>query len=157
MMLLLNPRVWAAIILAIALGIATRFVYTKGAESVQVKFDMYKNQQISDALNAEKAVRAKELSLQEANQKVSENYESLKSATAVVVKSLDADRVRLQSILASRNSSPSGVTQTSTAANDPPESRILGECLQRYESVAGDADGLSNQVKALQDFVNTIH
>jgi len=156
-MLLLNPRVWAAIILAIALGVATRFVYTKGAESVQVEFDKYKNQQILDALNAEKAVRAKELSLQDANQKVTENYESLKSATAVVVKSLDADRVRLQAILTARNSSPASVAQTSTTTTDSPESRILGECLQRYEAVAGDADGLSNQVKALQDFVNTIH
>ena len=79
MSLLLNWRIWLLVFLALGEVAFGWKMYKMGGNSVQVEFDTYKNQQVLDTLAAEKAARAKEQSLQVANRKVSENYESLKT------------------------------------------------------------------------------
>jgi hypothetical protein len=152
MVLLLKWHTW----LVIALIATHIFVYKKGEESIQVDFDVYKNEQILSALAAETAARAKEQSLNLANKKVTDNYESLKTATATVVKSLDADRMRLQAAISSSDSTTAKDTGTGLQPIESPKDRVLNGCLQRYEEVATDADQLSDQVIALQEYVNKV-
>ena len=147
--LLLNWRTY--VVLAVFLSYA--FVYRKGQESIQVDFDLYKNEQLSSALKADQAARAKEAVLNQANLEVTSNYEALKSATATAVRSLDADRLRLQ---ASLSHTVSGGTTTIVRADESSKDRILGECIDYYSGVAGDAEGLSNQVEALQKYIQTV-
>ena len=152
--LLLNPKLWAALIVTLAVAAAGMFTYKKGEEHVQVTFDAYKNQQVLDLLAAEKAARAKEQSLQTANEKVTARYDDLKTTTTAAIRSLDNDRLRLQSALAAYEAARH--PEAGVPADASPEVRVLSGCLERYETVAGDADTLSDQVKALQDYVRTV-
>ena len=154
MMYLLNWRVWAAIILCLAQAAFGWKMYKIGGNSVQVTFDAYKNQQVLDTLAAERAARAKEQSLQVANQKVSQNYETLKTATATAVGALDADRLRLQAALAAR--SVPGDPGASPSADASPEVRILGECIDRRSEVAKDAQAVTDKLIGLQDYVRRV-
>ena len=157
MTLLFNWRLWLAVAFAAALAFGSYQCVQFGKNSVQVQFDMYKNQQILNTLAAEVAARAKEHAMQDTNLKVTDNYETLKTATATAVKSLDADRMRLQSALAAASGSTAPVyTGAGLKPDASPESRILSGCLSRYEEVAGDADQLSDQVVALQDYINRV-
>jgi hypothetical protein len=154
MAFLLDYRLWAVAIFA-ALELAAGWkVYKMGEKAVQVEFDQYKDQQVLATLAAERAARAKEQTLQTANKKVSDNYEILKTATATAVLSLDNDRMRLQSALAARGTSSDSASKL--PADAAPEVGILSGCLNKYEAVAVDADALSDQVKALQDYVNSV-
>ena len=154
--LLLNWRIWASVGFVVFQAWFGYTMYKKGQENVQVEFDMYKNQQILNALNAENVARAKERVLQSTNDKVTKDYENLKTATAVAVSALDADRMRLQSTLAASHSTAPKDSSTGAGIIESPEDGVLTECLARYEEVAGDADALSNQVKALQDYINKV-
>ena len=154
MSLLLNWRIWLLVFLALGEVAFGWKMYKMGGNSVQVEFDMYKNQQVLDTLAAEKAARAKEQSLQVANRKVSENYESLKTATATAVGALDAERLRLQAALAS--GSASGDTSAAPGADGSPKDYILSRCLERYEAVARDAATIADKALGLQDYIRNV-
>ena len=159
--LLLNWRIWAVIGFAVLEAWAGYKLhhagYEEGRAEVQSLFDAYKSQSIEQAMAAQVAANAKEHAMTLANEKVTDEYESLKTATSTAVRALDSDRVRLQEALrAARNRAAPGDTQAPPGPDATPESRILGECLQRYESVAGDAQALSDTVKALQDYVRNV-
>ena len=134
-----------------------------GAEQERLIWTTKMNARLAEAnakiLALENAARDKEHAMQTANEKVIQDYESLKTATATAVSALDADRVRLQQALSRARSGNSAAPANPQAGLPPdaaPESRILSECLARYEAVAGDADELSNGLKALQDYVNNV-
>ena len=148
--LLLNWRTYAALALAASWAFAFHF----GANSVQVKFDLYKNEQVSIALAAQTAAREKEHAMQASNQKVTENYESLKTATATAVGALDSDRMRLQAALAASSVPPD--TGAGLRPDAAPKDRILSECLRRYEEVAADSDALADQVIGLQAYITKV-
>ena len=88
MSLLLNWRVWAAILLCLAQAAFGWKAYKMGESSSLNALEALKSEYTSQALAAEQAARAKEQSLQVANRKVSANYETLKTATAVAVGAL---------------------------------------------------------------------
>lgn len=150
--LLLNWRVWVAV----ALAASYYFVYTKGQESVQVDFDKYMIQQTKVVLDAQTAAREKEHSMEVENEKVTHDYESLKAATATAVGALDTERLRLQSVIASTHSGATSDPKAGPVADATPEDGVLGECLQRYEAVAGDAQALSDNTTGLQNYVNGV-
>jgi Protein of unknown function (DUF2514) len=154
MSLLLNWRIWLLVFLALGEIAFGWKMYKMGGNSVQVEFDTYKNQQALDTLAAEKAARVKEQSLQVANHKVSENYESLKTATATAVGALDAERMRLQSALAA--SSASGDTSAITGTDGSSKDYILSRCLERYEAVARDAAAVADKAVGLQDYIRNV-
>jgi Protein of unknown function (DUF2514) len=154
MSLLLNWRIWLLVFLALGEVAFGWKMYKMGGNSVQVEFDMYKNQQVLDTLAAEKAARVKEQSLQVANRKVSENYESLKTATATAVGALDAERMRLQAALAA--SSASGDTSAVTRTDGTAKDYIFSRCLERYEAVARDAAAVADKAVGLQDYIKNV-
>lgn len=152
--LVLNWRFWAILIFCAAQAGALWRCYKLGEEHTQAAFDSYVNQQAQNELIAEQTARDKEHAMQTANQKVSTNYESLKTATGTAVSALDADRMRLQSALAA--SGAACITEASTSTDGSAKDYILDRCLQRYEEVAGDAQKLSDQVTGLQDYVHSV-
>lgn len=158
--LLLNWRVLTVIGLIAANAISYSAGHHRGYESgraeVQTLFDAYREDALEKALAAQVATAAKEHAMTLANEKVSTDYESLQTATSLAVRSLDADRVRLQAALSARRGAASSNPQAGLPPDAGPEVGILSECLARYEAVAGDADQLSGQVKALQDYVNNV-
>lgn len=152
--LLLNWRLVAGLILCVAAAAGGWKCYVLGKKTVQAEFDAYKAQQVADALAAEQAARAKEHAMQATNQKVTENYESLKTATATAVGALDAERMRLQAALAASSApgDPGAVLRADGTAKD----YILERCLGRYETVARDAAATANKVIGLQDYINHV-
>ena len=160
MTLLLNWRVWAALIFAVVEATAGYKLhhagYLEGKTEVGREFSAYRETALQTALAAQAASVAKERAMETANLKVTENYESLKTATSTAVRALDSDRLRLQAALASRSRPTPGDPAAVTGTAQTPEVGILSECLQRYEAVASDADTISDQLKALQDYVNNV-
>lgn len=159
--LLLDPRVWGVLLFVVLESMAGITVYNKGLDhgrtQVQLQFDAYRSKVTSDAL-AEQAKRAAETeTLKTTNQKVTDNYVSLQAATSTAVRALDSDRMRLQSALAAARNRPAPSNPAAGLPPDAsPEDGILRECLTRYEALAGDADTLSDTVKALQDYITRV-
>lgn len=60
MALLLNPRAWIAIVLAIVLGLAGAFLYKAGKATVRADFDAYRLSQQEARILADKAQRTEE-------------------------------------------------------------------------------------------------
>jgi hypothetical protein len=159
--LLLDPRLWGVLIFIVAEAFAGITVYNKGLThgraEVQVQFDAYVKKDLEQTVAEQVKRNAETARMNDLNQKVTAEYESLKTATATAVKSLDGDRLRLLSALAAaRHRAPTSDPTPGLVPDASPEVGILGECLQRYEAVAGDAAALSDQVKGLQDYVHRV-
>jgi hypothetical protein len=130
--------------------------YLSGKAEVQALFDKYRADQAELALRAQVDKQSKEAAMQAQNQKVTENYESLKDATRLAVGALDADRMRLQAALAAYRHSTPGDPGAGLPADASPADGILAQCIDRYAAVAGSADQLADQVVALQSYVRTV-
>jgi hypothetical protein len=161
--LLSNWRVWAFLGLIvsnlISYSAGHKHGYDAGAEDVQIKFDLYKQDALETALAAQVAKDAAEKRMRESNEKVTADYENLQAATATAVRALDSDRMRLLEAL--RRKAPAGdPAPVDPGTGLPPdataEDRVLAECLNRYESVAGDADEIAVKLKKLQDYVANV-
>jgi hypothetical protein len=152
--LILSPRVWGAILAAIVMTAACWKSYHYGASSVQVEFDRYRATITDQALKAEQAARAKERDMQTANQKVSQNYESLKQATATAVVALDADRMRLQDSL---GGAAALSAESAARADDATRARyVVGQCAEALSKLAKSADATEDRLSGLQEYVNTV-
>jgi hypothetical protein len=159
--LLLDPRMWGILVFVVLETMAGVTIYHKGVDhgraEVQAKFDTYRLAAEDSALKEQTKRDAEARAAQITNQEVTAHYESLKTATATAVRALDSARLRAVSALAAahRSTAPSdpatGLPPDATA-----EDRVLAECLQRYEEVAGDADVTAVTLKALQDYVNFV-
>lgn len=155
MLQLLNWRLWAVLALAGTLAASYWKAYHLGAQSVQADFDAYVSQLAQAELQAEQDARAKEHSMQSANLKVSQNYESLKTATAVAVGALDADRLRLQDAITA--SDPGANPAARACADDAARLRsVVGQCATALQKLAGTADGTEDQLVGLQDYVRSV-
>jgi hypothetical protein len=155
--LLLNWRVWATAALVASYVCVGYLSYHTGANSVLVEFEAYKTTQLADAVNMQRAVRAKEQDLITKTHQVSQDYAALKSSTDDRIRSLDAERLRLQATISALHSGGTAApAQAGPSADESPEDRVLGACVQQYDAVAGDAQSLSDQVTALQAYVNAV-
>ena len=155
-MIFLNWRIWAFAALVGAIAMAGYTGFKEGEKTVQALFDAYRLAQDQQALAAEQAARAKEQSLNLANQKVSQDYEDLKKVSAAAISRLDGERVRLQAAIAAVDHPASKDTPAVAVADESPEGRVLSDCVRQYDSVATDADRLSDQVKGLQKYIQDV-
>lgn len=161
MTLLLDPRFWGVLIFVVLETMAGVTVYHKGVDhgraEVQAKFDAYVLKDQAQALAAQAQHDAEAKAMKVTNQEVTDRYESLKTATATAVRALDSARLRAVSALAaSRHSVAPSDPATGLPTDATAEDRVLAECLQRYEEVAGDADLTAVTLKALQDYVTKV-
>ena len=150
--ILLNWRIWVGVALLASHG----WAYHLGGLAKTVDFAKYVQARTDAALAAEREARAKEATLNQANQKVTEDYESLKTATATAVGALDSNRLQLLATIRTRNSGTPRSASACQCADATPQERVLTSCVTEYSSVAGDAEALSNQVTGLQAYVKTV-
>ena len=156
--LLLSPKFWFVLLLAASNAFSYykghHAGYAEGTSEVQGLFDAYKTKSIEDAMAEQVRRNAIEDQLKLTNKEVTANYVSLQAATNTAVLAVDADRLRaLASLRAARDSAVPTDTATGLPTDATAEDRVLGECFQRYEAVAGDAEHLANQVTALVAYV----
>jgi len=158
--LLLNWRLWLA--LAIAAGISWAGYrlhhagYESGRAEVQGQFDAYRNKAMEQALAAQAERQAQESAMQAANTKVSKDYESLKTATAVAVSALDADRMRLQAALAAYRSATGSDSGAGLPPDDSAATGVLSACIDQYAGVVSDFDREADKLRGLQAYVSAV-
>jgi hypothetical protein len=159
--LLTSSKFW----LILALAVSNAFSYFKGHSSGYAEgygaghqeFLVFKEQALESAMAEQVRRNEIEATLKTANQKVTENYVSLQAATSTAVRALDADRLRaLAALTSARGGAAPLNTSTGLPANATAEDGVLSECFRRYEEVAGDAEQLSSQVTALQDYITKV-
>jgi len=153
--LLLNPRMWAGLILALALVASHMFAYRQGGLSESVKFERYVSEQKTMHIAALEEARAKEQSLQLANTKVQNDYQNLKQKSARANAGAQSERLLLLAALDAARATGADSTPSSRTDASPAE-RVLTESVGRYEEVARDADRLSDQVTGLQSYVSSV-
>lgn len=107
---------------------------------------------------AEQVKRNKEAdALKAQNKEVMDQYESLKTAAGTAIGALDADRMRtLSALRAARHSAAPIDTGTGLPTDATPQDLVLGECLAKYEEVAGDAQQTAVALIALQAYVSKV-
>lgn len=155
MLQLLNWRLWAGLFLVTMAAAGGWRCFKLGEHAGLEQLAAYKADQVSQALAAEQAAHDKEHTLQASNQKVTANYENLKSATAVAVSALDADRMRLQDALAA--SDPGANPAARACADDAARVRaVVGACATALQKLARAADATEDQLVGLQDYVNSV-
>jgi hypothetical protein len=155
MALLLNWRVWAAILLCVAQAAFGWKMYKAGGNSVQVEFDMYKNQQVLDTLAAQKANQLKEQGMQLSLENLTNAYiknQKANSASAVAAGNSLRD---LQATLDSPAAQDSPASRSVDAGAGPVQ-ELLGNCAATLVRMAQEADGLENQVVGLQSYVKQV-
>jgi hypothetical protein len=160
MLLLSNWRLWAIAGLlaanAVSYSVGHHRGYLAGKAEVQATFDSYRADALEQALAAQAESTLKTQAMQAANEKVSADYVSLQTATATAVGALNRDRLRLQAAIAARSGATPDNPGPGLQPDAGPEVRILGACITEYESVASDAQSLSDKVTALQAYVNKV-
>tara|TARA_R110000868_G_scaffold54575_1_gene170494 strand:+ start:7877 stop:8362 length:486 start_codon:yes stop_codon:yes gene_type:complete len=153
--LLLNWRVWAAVGLALAMAASHWFAYHQGGLSATVALDAYIISQKTAHIAALEEARTKEQSLQLANTKVQNDYQTLKQKSARASAGAQSERLLLLAALDAARAAPTD-TFPSGRVDASPAERVLAESVGRYEEVARDADRLSDQVTGLQGYVRNV-
>src|SRR5277367_3100776 len=95
--LLLNWRVWAAVVLVASLAMCGLGGYRYGKADVQQQFDAYKTVQVQEALKQQQLADAKEQSMQTSNSKVRHTYVLKASGTSSGIRDLASLRLRERS------------------------------------------------------------
>lgn len=154
--ILLNWRVWLVAALAAAGIYSHHLGYVSGSADVQSVFDAYKTKDIEQAMAAQVLRQEQEAAMNAANLKVTQDYESLKSATATAVAALDRDRMRLQAALASYRRATGSDPKAGSAIDGDAIVKSFSECINEYSTLAAESDSTSDTLKALQDYVNKV-
>jgi len=150
-MMLLSPRLWAAIALAIALAAVGWKGYVMGKNTVQAEWDKVELKRQAEATKFSEQARAKELALNEANRRISDDLQKAKAARDAADKRV-ADGLRdFNSAISSTASKDTGGT---CGADDTraKERDILRSCAASLGSLAATADRLTDKITGLQDY-----
>lgn len=149
---LLNPRLWIAGALALALIASHIAAYRFGASSTQQKWDAATTAQAKATLAASEANRVKEKTLNLAVERVRNELIKVKAARAADA-AITTGRLRdLTAALASA----AGANPAATDGADDPRGAIAGECSVALTTLDGHAQSLAGQVTGLQDYVRTV-
>ena len=149
---LLNWRVWAALALAVVLGITHGMAYRTGRALVRADWDKDIAARTVQALAAEQAARVKEQELQANNAKVSANYEKQKASNRRLAVSLDDSVRQLQAAIGGA-ASPNTATTPGANGTGGLERELLGSCSKSLAELAQTADRLEGKVVGLQSYV----
>jgi hypothetical protein len=154
MMALLSPRVWLAVVIAIALAGSHWKAYHSGGKAVQAEWDAQTLATTQAALAADIANRAKEADLQTKVRKVSNDYAKEKAAHVATV-AASADGLRsLQTTIDSAAATDSTCT---SRIDDLARTRlVVGQCAKALQELADIADTGEARLSGLQDYVRSI-
>lgn len=126
------------------------FVYNKGREAIQAKWDKDKLVQTEQALQ-------KQQQLQIEKQKSDERYADEKRKAAVAVNAAKSELDRLRDALANRGEeSASSCTVPGTNGRAGLEQELLGQCATTLVAMAAEADRLEAIIVGLQSYVKNV-
>lgn len=150
-------RIAAALIVALALSAGAWKAYSMGKASVQAEWDADVAQRTAQALEAEKAARARESELQTKVGRVDRAYQEQKRATAHVAAAA-ADGLRnLEAILAAPNSPASTATASSgNHGTGGVERELLGSCAASLVGLGKEADRMAAKIVTLQEYIKAL-
>lgn len=152
MMALLSPRIWAAVLVALALAAGGWKAYLMGENTVQTKWNAEKLQTTQAALTADIAARAKEQALQTKVRKVSNDYITEKTRRAADAVVADGKLRDLQADLDSVATSDS----SATGRTDDPAITVARQCASSLVLLDEYAQGLAGQTIALQNYASSV-
>ena len=153
----LYSRIAAAIVLAMFLAGVYWKGHTSGAKSVQVLWDADVAQRTAQALEAEKAARARESELSTKVRKVSDAYSvARKNLDHLAAASSDGLR-NLEIILAAPAvASSSPVASSGNHGAGGLERELLGNCAAALTELGKQADRLEAKVVGLQEYIKAL-
>lgn len=159
MWLLLNPKVWAALVLAVVLG-ATHFTaYRAGRAHVRAAWDKERAELATKALDAERAARKKEQALAAERKKLEDRYAQDKRKAADAAAGAQSDLDRLRDALAAAPGCPATANPAAAsraAGASRLELDLLGACATALTDLAAEADRLETRVVGLQSYVKEV-
>lgn len=140
----------AAVVILIVVSFSHYFVYNKGQEVVQMKWDNDKLVQTEQALQ-------KQQQLQTEKQKADERYANEKRKAAVAMSAAKSELDRLRDELASRGEEGVGASALPrTNGATGLERELLGHCATTLVAMAAEADRLEAVVVGLQSYVTNV-
>jgi hypothetical protein len=146
--------VWAGVIVAIALAASHWKVYVSGKNTVRAEFNAYVAEEKMLLAAAAETARIRERSINNTLRASYDQYNTLKGIYAADVKSAAGG---LRELEATVTSSRSTDTSTNDRANDTSTYKDLFiSCSRTLQSMAEEADGVSNRLSGLQDYVKAI-
>lgn len=150
-------RIAAAIAIAVFLAGVYWKGHTSGAKSVQVLWDADIAARTAQALEAEKAARAREQDLSTKVRKVSDAYSvARKNLDHLAAASSDGLR-NLETILAAPAVASSGaIASSGTNGTGGLERQLLGNCAAALTELGRQADRLEAKVIGLQDYIKAL-
>lgn len=152
--LLLNPRVILAIALAVFLAGTHWRAYVQGKKTVQAEWSIERAAQVSDALAASEAARAREQALQAAKVQVEVKYAQSKKTAAMAADAARSELVGLRDAIARAASAAPGSQASAAGRTDGAGiGDVLGSCVNEVQDLARNADRLAIKVTGLQGFI----
>lgn len=146
---LLNPKVWAAIVLAILLGLAGAFLYRAGKATVRNDFDAYKLNQAEQRILADRAREHRTAIRQEAVNKEARDGQTKLAALETERDTAVGDRERMRTAIRDAARRAREIPRTASAGQGEPGadpigmfSDLLERADRRAEAVAVYADRL---------------
>lgn len=152
MVLLLNPRFWIGLAIALALAGSHFFVYRSGKAVVRVQWDAQKQADLVAAGKAAEKRRLDERALSLSNQGVSDAYMREKNRI-VAAAAVTADQLR--QLKAALDSGANADTSASGGVDDPRDA-IIGECATALTGLDGYAQQLASKTTALQGYAREV-
>lgn len=151
---LLSWRVWAGVAVAVALAGSHWKAYVSGKNTVRSEFNAYVAEEKMLLAAAAETARMRERSINNTLRASYDQYNTLKSIRAADVKSAASGLRDLEATVASSRgtdtTTPSGVDEPS------PYKELFLTCSRTLQSMAEEADGISNRLSGLQDYVKAI-
>ena len=135
-----------------AIWYAYEWAYQRGVDQTQIEWDKDKAERVEAALEASIANRAKEKSLNDKVRKVTDDYQKLQTANAVIASDLERVQYNYQAALDSRCAENPAATGCTDAARRL-EQKLLGSCASALVELAKIADRLEAKTVGLQDYI----
>ena len=151
---LLSPKVWIAIALSAGLAFSHLQAYKSGKNTVQRDWDAQTIVQAQATVKLVQDARAKEKVLTTKVNTVAQNYENAKKTNAALVVGLTGSLRDFQAELDKRDTQLTATTTINHGASV--EYKLLGACAASLVELAEHTQGYSEQVIALQAYINSV-
>ena len=151
---LLSPKVLIAIALSAGLAFSHFQAYKSGKNTVQKDWDAQTIVQAQETVKLVQDARAKEKVLTTKVNTVAQNYENAKKTNAALVVGLTGSLRDFQAELDKRDSQLSATPTINYGASV--EYKLLGACATSLVELAEHTQGYSEQVIALQAYINSV-
>ena len=154
MTLLLNWRVWAAIVLAVALAAGMWKAYVMGENTVRAEWDAVELDRSKAAIRAMDQNLEKERTLKLSQERIQSDLVKERQARVIADGRVADSLVQLRTALAAdRGTSEDTAT---TSGTDDPRDGIIAECAGAYTEVDKIARRLATEKTALQRYASEV-